>query len=126
MGVRLDHFVLTVASPEASAAFYRDAVGAEVVRFGEGRLAIGLGGSKVNLHRAGSELSPRASVPTVGAGDFCIVADEPLDAVAARLRALGVAVELGPVTRTGARGPIVSIYFRDPDGNLVEVANDRL
>ena len=124
MGLRLDHFVWMVASPEASANFYRDALGAEVVRFGEGRLAVGIGGSKVTLHQQGGELSPHASRPTVGAGDFCVVTDEPLDAVAMRLRALGVAIELGPVPRTGARGPIVSLYFRDPDGNLVEVANE--
>jgi catechol 2,3-dioxygenase-like lactoylglutathione lyase family enzyme len=124
MGLRLDHFVLTVASPEASANFYRDALGAEVVRFGEGRLAIGLGGSKDNLHERGRELSPHAARPTVGAGDFCLVTDEPLGALAIRLRALGIAIELGPVSRTGARGPIVSLYLRDPDGNLVEVANE--
>ncbi|MGN6513510.1 MAG: VOC family protein [Lysobacteraceae bacterium] len=123
MGLALDHFVLTVASIEATVAFYRETVGATHVVFGAGRHALAFGAQKVNLHQAGRELMPRALRPTPGAGDFCLLTDEPLAAVAARLATLGIPVEEGPVARTGAQGPLLSLYVRDPDGNLVEVAN---
>lgn len=118
----LDHFVLTVASIEETCAFYRDALGMEAVTFGSGRKALLCGGQKINLHEAGREFEPKAHKPTPGAGDFCLVTEEDLGALAQRLGSLGIAIEEGPVARTGARGPITSIYLRDPDGNLVEVA----
>ncbi|AWV07691.1 VOC family protein [Marilutibacter maris] len=121
--IRLDHFVLTVRSIEASCAFYRDVLGMEIVVFGEGRHALRFGAHKINLHQAGRELQPHAAAPTRGSGDFCLLTTEPLDAVIARLRRLEVAIEAGPVPRTGATGPITSVYFRDPDGNLIEIAN---
>ncbi|MCF7220912.1 VOC family protein [Marilutibacter chinensis] len=121
--IRLDHFVLTVRSIEATCAFYRDVLGMEVVVFGEGRHALRFGGQKINLHQAGNELRPHAVAPTRGSGDFCLLTTEPLAAVIERLRRLEVAIEAGPVPRTGATGPILSVYFRDPDGNLVEIAN---
>jgi len=121
--LRLDHFVLTVRSIEDTVAFYRRAIGLEAVTFGDGRRAIQIGEQKVNLHEAGHELEPRASRPTPGSGDFCIVTNEPLEAVIARLSRLGIAIEEGPVARTGAMAPLRSIYVRDPDGNLVEIAN---
>ena len=71
----------------------------------------------------GKEFTPRARVATAGSGDFCLLADTPVDRIAAHLRAEGINVEEGPVPKTGATGPITSIYFRDPDGNLVEVSN---
>ncbi len=121
---RIDHLVLTVASIEAACAFYAGVLGMEVVRFGEGRTALRFGGQKINLHEAGAELSPHAARPTPGSADFCLIAAGPLDRVIAHLEARGVPIEEGPVARTGARGPIRSIYLRDPDGNLVEIAEE--
>ena len=121
---RIDHFVLTVASIPATAAFYERALGFEVVTFGEGRTALAFGGHKINLHEAGREFEPKAAKPTPGSGDFCLSTAEPVQQVAQRLRALGFAIEGGPVPRPGARGPLVSIYIRDPDQNLIEIANE--
>ena len=123
MGLALDHFVLTVASIEATVRFYRETVGATHVVFGAGRHALAFGAQKINLHEAGGGFEPKALRPTPGAGDFCLLTDEALADVAARLGALGIAVEEGPVPRTGAQGPLLSLYVRDPDGNLVEIAN---
>jgi len=120
---RLDHFVLTVADVAASCAFYHRVLGMAVVNFGDGRKALAFGQQKINLHAQGREFEPKAEHPTPGAADFCLITGVPLADVAAHLRAEGVAIVEGPVPRTGAGGPIESIYFRDPDGNLVEVAN---
>lgn len=120
----IDHFVLTVASIEATVAFYRDALGFGVEVFGpEQRTALTFGSQKINLHEVGKEFVPRARVATAGSGDFCLLAETPVTEIATHLLSLGVEVELGPVPKTGATGPITSIYFRDPDGNLVEVSN---
>ena len=110
-------------SVEATCAFYRDALGLETITF-KGRFALALGGQKINLHEAGKEFTPYARHPTPGSGDLCLISDEPVEAVAERLAARGIQVEEGPVARTGARHPLRSIYFRDPDGNLIEVANE--
>ncbi|SMF34442.1 Catechol 2,3-dioxygenase [Azospirillum oryzae] len=120
---RIDHFVLTVASIEATCAFYRDVLGMEIVTFAGGRRALSFGAQKINLHEVGREFEPKAARPTAGSGDFCLIADTPLEEVIAHLQAKGIAIEEGPVSRTGATGPIRSVYFRDPDDNLVEVAN---
>ena len=120
---RVDHFVLTVASIEATCAFYRDVLGMEVVTFAGGRRALSFGAQKINLHEVGREFEPKAARPAAGSGDFCLIAETPLDEVIAELRARGIAIEEGPVSRTGATGPIRSVYFRDPDDNLVEIAN---
>jgi catechol 2,3-dioxygenase-like lactoylglutathione lyase family enzyme len=119
----LDHFVLTVADIDRSCAFYEAALGMEIQTFGEGRKALRFGNQKINLHPAGREFEPKARVPTPGSGDLCFIAASPLDAVIAHLGALGVAIEIGPSIRTGATGPIRSIYLRDPDGNLIEISN---
>lgn len=119
---RIDHIVLTVADIDAASAFYRAALGIETVVFGQGRKALAFGRQKINLHQAGAEFDPKARRPTPGSADFCLIADCPLEDVVARLAAAGVAIEEGPVGRTGATGPITSVYFRDPDGNLVEVS----
>ena len=117
----LDHLVLTVADAEATVAFYaRLGMRSEV--FGEGRLALRFGGHKINLHRAGSEIAPHARRPTPGSGDFCLLVEGELADVERELVATGIPIELGPVERTGAQGPIRSLYLRDPDGNLVELA----
>ena len=117
-----DHFVLTVSSIEETCAFYGEALGVEVITFAGGRKALLCGDQKINLHEAGREFEPKAAKPTPGAGDFCLVTEEDLEVLAARLDRLGIVIEEGPVARTGARGPITSLYLRDPDGNLVEVA----
>lgn len=120
---RIDHFVLTVASIDATCAFYGRVLGMETVTFAGGRKALAFGHQKINLHEVGREFEPKAQRPTSGSGDFCLISDTPLDAIIAHLHAQDVAIELGPVDRTGAMGPLRSIYFRDPDGNLVEVSN---
>jgi catechol 2,3-dioxygenase-like lactoylglutathione lyase family enzyme len=120
----LDHFVLTVASIRATCEFYARALGFGVEGFGaDGRTALTWGDQKINLHEVGREFTPRARVATAGSGDFCLLTETPVDEVAAHLREIGVAVEEGPVRKTGATGPLNSVYFRDPDGNLVEVSN---
>jgi catechol 2,3-dioxygenase-like lactoylglutathione lyase family enzyme len=94
-----------------------------VETFAEGRKALKFGGQKINLHHAGHEFDPKARQPTPGSGDLCFIAETPIADVIAHLEALGVAIEEGPVERTGATGRLRSIYFRDPDGNLIEVSN---
>lgn len=118
---RLDHVVLTCASVEASVDFYVRALGMEAVTFGEGRRALAFGAQKINLHPAGREYEPKATHPTPGSADLCFIVEAPVDAVLAHLEAVGVALEIGPLDRTGATGPIRSVYVRDPDGNLVEI-----
>jgi catechol 2,3-dioxygenase-like lactoylglutathione lyase family enzyme len=120
---RIDHIVLTVRDIAATCAFYERVLGMTTVTFAGGRKALSFGRQKINLHQAGREFEPKARTPVAGSGDFCLIATTPLDAVIAHLKACGVAVEEGPVPKTGATGPIRSVYFRDPDGNLVEVAN---
>lgn len=120
----IDHFVLTVASIEAACDFDVRALGFGVDVFGpERRTALTFGSHKINLHEAGREFQPRAAVATAGSGDFCLLTDTPVDQVASHLEAEGIAVIEGPGPRTGATGPLLSIYFRDPDGNLIEVSN---
>ncbi len=119
----LDHLVLTVADIEASCAFYSRVLGMEVVTFGQGRKALAFGAQKINLHQAGQEFEPKAQRPTPGSADLCFLTSVPLAQVQAHLAACGVTVTEGPVQRTGAQGPILSVYFRDPDLNLIEVSN---
>lgn len=119
---RLDHLVLTVARIDATVAFYERVLGMEAVTFGRGRVALAFGRQKINLHEAGREFEPKALHPTPGSADLCLIAATPLSEVVAHLEAQGVALEEGPVARTGATGPITSVYFRDPDRNLIEVS----
>ena len=119
--VRLDHLVLTVADLDATLGFYVGVLGAQDVRFGEGRRAVRFGDQKINLHVAGEELRPHATSPTPGSADLCFVVTD-LDDVRGRLARHGVPVEEGPVGRTGAVGELTSVYVRDPDGNLVELS----
>ncbi len=121
----VDHLVLTVRDVEATCAFYARVLGMEVVTFGGGRRALAAGGQKINLHQAGEEFSPHAALPTPGAGDLCLLSAEPLEAVIAHVQSCGVEILAGPIDRVGARGALRSIYLRDPDGNLIEVANER-
>jgi catechol 2,3-dioxygenase-like lactoylglutathione lyase family enzyme len=119
---RLDHLVLTVASVEASVAFYAQVLGFVATTFGAGRTGLSFGRQKINLHPVGSAIEPKAARPTPGSADLCFVTAAAIEEVVAHLRVCGVAIVAGPVRRTGALGPMTSVYFRDPDGNLVEVA----
>ncbi|WP_348643880.1 VOC family protein [Phyllobacterium myrsinacearum] len=120
---RLDHLVLTVKNIESTCTFYSTILGMTVETFGEGRKALRFGNQKINLHEAGHEYEPKAKSPVSGSGDLCFIASTPLDAVIAHLGAHDITIEEGPVVRTGATGPIRSVYIRDPDGNLIEIAN---
>ena len=119
----LDHLVLTVRDLQAAIDFYTRALGMQEVTFGGGRKALAFGTQKINLHLAGHEFEPKAERPTPGSGDLCFLTDTPVEQYAVHLATLGIAVIEGPVARTGAVGPLLSIYVRDPDMNLIEVAN---
>jgi len=119
---RIDHLVLTVKDIDATCDFYARVLGMRRIAF-EGRVALAFGRQKINLHLAGREFEPKALRPTPGSGDFCLITETPLAAVIEHLKACAVSIEKGPATRTGATGPILSVYFRDPDANLVEVSN---
>lgn len=118
----LDHLVLTVRDPEATVAFYTRVLGFAAVTFGDGRRALRFGRQRIHLHDAAHPRTPHARHPTPGSADLCFLTDEPLGDVVQHLRREDVPILEGPVRRTGARGPILSVYFRDPDGNLLEVA----
>ncbi len=120
---RLDHLVLTVADIDATCDFYTRVLGMTVVTFGENRRALTFGAQKINLHQQGREFEPKAHRPTPGSADLCLIAGVPLADAEAHIRAAGVDIVEGPVRRTGATGPIWSVYFRDPDLNLIEVSS---
>ncbi len=120
---RLDHLVLTVGDVDKTIEFYTRVLGMHVITFGEGRRALVFGRQKINLHSADAPLKPHAARPTPGSADLCLITSTPIDEVAAELQRAAVAIEQGPVPRTGALGPIASVYFRDPDGNLIEVSS---
>ena len=119
----LDHLVLTVGDPEATCAFYQTVLGLEAVDSEDGSKALVCGSQKIKLHQQGREPEPRAQRPTPGSADLCFITAASMPEVVAHLATCGVAIIQGPVRRFGARGPMESIYFRDPDLNLVEVAN---
>jgi catechol 2,3-dioxygenase-like lactoylglutathione lyase family enzyme len=119
----LDHLVLTVRDLRATIDFYTRALGMQEVTFAGGRKALGFGTQKINLHLAGKEFEPKAERPTPGSADLCFLTQTPVGQYVAHLAALGIAVIEGPVARTGAVGPLWSIYVRDPDRNLIEIAN---
>ena len=119
---RLDHFVLTVRDIDVTIGFYQTVLGMAPVTFGAGRKALTFGQSKINLHPADAPIVPHANHPVPGSADLCFVTSEPIASVIDHLRNCGVTVEDGPVQRTGAIGPITSVYLRDPDGNLIEIS----
>lgn len=119
---RLDHFVLTVRDVDATIDFYQSVLGMTPVTFGAGRKALSFGRSKINLHPADAPIAPHASHPVPGSADLCFVTTDSIDSVIEHLRRCGSMVEDGPVSRTGALGPITSVYLRDPDGNLIEIS----
>jgi catechol 2,3-dioxygenase-like lactoylglutathione lyase family enzyme len=119
---RIDHFVLTVRALEATLTFYERVLGfAREIRPGA-PASLRFGRQKINVHEREHTFEPKAARPTPGAGDFCLITLRPVDEVIAHLKICGVAVELGPVARNGALGPMMSVYFRDPDANLIEVS----
>ena len=118
----LDHIVLTTARTRECIDFYTRVLGMTLERFGEGRMALKFGAQKINLHEKGREFEPKATTPVPGALDLCFIASLPLAEVIARLAAAGIPLVEGPVMKTGACYPIRSVYVRDPDGNLIEIA----
>jgi catechol 2,3-dioxygenase-like lactoylglutathione lyase family enzyme len=119
---RIDHFVLTVQSPETTLHFYERVFGMTRELVPGRPAALKFGRQKINVHEAGHTFEPKAAHPTPGGGDYCLITRQPIDDVIAHLKSCGVAIELGPVARNGALGAMKSIYFRDPDENLVEIA----
>ncbi|EDY20516.1 Glyoxalase/bleomycin resistance protein/dioxygenase [Chthoniobacter flavus Ellin428] len=120
---QIDHLVLTVRDLGETIAFYTRVLGMEEVTFGENRKALAFGTQKINLHEAGREFEPKALHPKPGSADVCFLTAEPLARVMKHMENCGVDILEGPIERTGAQGPIESIYIRDPDGNLIEIAN---
>jgi len=120
---RIDHLVFTVADVEATCSFYQQVLGMRVETFGAGRKALCFGMQKINLHQYGREFEPKAKAPAPGCQDICMISSRPLGEIMQHLTVCGVVIEEGPIQRTGATGPINSVYFRDPDGNLIEVSN---
>jgi len=119
----IDHFVLTVADLDRTCDFYSRVLGMGVIVDSKSRRALTFGNQKINLHRTGLNFTLKAATATPGAGDFCLITKTPLEEVISHLGACGVTIEEGPVERPGAQGPMRSVYFRDPDMNLVEVSN---
>lgn len=119
----IDHLVLTVKNIDETCTFYTEVLGMTIVTFGEGRKALSFGQQKINLHEVGKEFEPKATKATSGSADLCLITDFPLSEVVNHFNKLGVLIEEGPIKRTGAVGPITSVYIRDPDGNLIEVSN---
>ncbi len=120
---RLDHLVLTVTDLACTVDFYTRVLGMQRVVFGKGRLALAFGAQKINLHQAGHEFEPKAQKPTPGSADLCFIVATPLAEVIEHLQRSHVVIVEGPVRRTGAQGAIMSVYVRDPDDNLIELAN---
>jgi catechol 2,3-dioxygenase-like lactoylglutathione lyase family enzyme len=119
----IDHIVLTVKDIDATCAFYARVLGMSITTFGSGRKALSFGKEKINLHQYGREFEPKAKKPTPGSADLCFITAVPISEVIEHLSVSGVEILEGPFQRTGAVGPMMSVYFRDPDGNLIEVSN---
>lgn len=120
---RLDHLVLTVRDIGATCGFYESVLGMRRESFEDGRVSLHFGRQKINLHPYPSPVEIVAEDPRPGTADLCFIAETPLEAVIAHMKTCGVEIEMGPVERTGAEGPMTSVYFRDPDGNLIEISN---
>jgi len=120
---RLDHFALTVRDVDQTCAFYENVLGMARESFGEGRVPLRFGRHKININPNPSEIVRKAAVPVPGSSEFCLVAAAPLDEFIQHLSDCGVDIEYGPEETFGAEGTICSICFRDPDGNLIEVAS---
>ena len=121
----IDHIVLTVKDVNKTAQFYTSVLGMVVEKFGKERIALKFGNQKINLHEYGNEFEPKANEPTPGSEDLCFITDVKLEVAMNHVKSKNVEIIEGPITRTGATGAIVSFYFRDPDRNLIEVANNK-
>ena len=119
----IDHIVLTVKDINVTLEFYESVLGMVAEIFSEDRVALRFGNQKINLHKQGQEFEPKANKPIPGSGDFCFITETQLDVAMEHVRSKGIEILEGPVARTGATGAIISFYFRDPDSNLIEVAN---
>ncbi|MCX8532233.1 VOC family protein [Chryseobacterium luquanense] len=119
----IDHLVLTVADIDKTIEFYTNILGFEVVTFGDNRKALTFGNQKINLHQKGKEFEPKAEYPTSGSADLCFIAKTEIHQVLEELKQKNIEIIEGIVDRTGALGKIKSVYFRDPDFNLIEVSN---
>ena len=121
---RLDHIVLTVADVDVTCEFYGRVLGMEKIVFGSpARVALGFGQQKINLHPIVNDYDTKAAHPLPGSADICLITDVPMDDVITHLNACDVGIIEGPIAKSGAMGPLNSVYFRDPDGNLIEVSN---
>ncbi len=120
----LDHLVLTVSNIETTCHFYQTVLGFEVITFKGNRKALKFGNQKINLHLQGNEFEPKALQPTPGSANLCFISDTPISEVVAHLNQLNIQIEEGPIERTGAMHPILSVYIRDPDQNLIEISNN--
>ncbi|MBW1787967.1 MAG: VOC family protein [Deltaproteobacteria bacterium] len=119
----IDHIVLTVTNIDETIQFYESVLGMVAETFGEGGVALKFGDQKINLHKQGQEFEPKAGRPVPGSADLCFITETELETAMKHVKSKGVSILEGPIARTGAVGAIVSFYFRDPDGNLIEVAN---
>ena len=120
--LHLDHLVLTVTDISRTCNFYGKLSGIEIITFNGNRKALKVGSQKINLHQSGQELSPCARRPVPGSADLCFIVEQSIEDIRKSLLARGIEIELGPVERTGASGTMTSFYFRDPDGNLIEIS----
>jgi catechol 2,3-dioxygenase-like lactoylglutathione lyase family enzyme len=120
---RIDHIVITAFDVERTIDFYSKVMGMEAITFAGGRRGLAFGRQKINLHQSGREFEPKALKPMPGSMDLCFITETPLEQVIGHLKSHGVVIAQGPVEKTGALGPMMSVYFRDPDGNLIEVSN---
>jgi len=120
----IDHFVLTVRNIERTISFYTKILGMQKEVFGQKRFSLKYGDQKINLHEYENEIKPKANKPFPGSADLCFITKTPLDEAISHVTCLGIEIELDPVERTGAKDPLLSFYFRDPDKNLIEVANE--
>ncbi|WP_406234163.1 VOC family protein [Isoptericola jiangsuensis] len=118
----IDHLVITTVDEDACVKFYTEGLGMRLETFGQGRKALCFGTQKINVHVKGKEFEPKAHLPVPGAIDLCFVAAIPLAGVIQQLQDNGISIVEGPVARTGAVGPILSVYVRDPDLNLIEIS----
>jgi catechol 2,3-dioxygenase-like lactoylglutathione lyase family enzyme len=118
----IDHLVLTVRSLEQSCEFYARVLGFQRRDLPGRPTSLHFGNCKINVHQAECTYEPHANRPTPGSADFCLITEQPIDTILHVLSRQNVHVELGPIERNGARGAMTSIYFRDPDDNLIEVS----
>ena len=119
----IDHIVLTVANIDKTVEFYTTILGFKLIIFGDNRKALTFGNQKINLHQKGKEFEPKAQHPTSGSADLCFISKTDIHKVVEELKQKSIEIIEGIVDRTGALGKIKSVYFRDPDLNLIEVSN---